>query len=539
MLPSSGVIRPFKPHWTPRRGRIPGSSVTTRASTSTCGSGRSRLVMRAWAVCSRSGRSVMMTVFVRASTWICPRCDSADLVSSDIICVCLRVAQREGLHPQVAGERFRFRQLPPLAFLVRQHRDRGDADDGAFGDVAQLVRAQQRLEGLVPGDVAQHDVDGRRRDRRIDDDVQPADLVEVAQHRSEIGAREVQRDRVPLYFLSLGPEMSCAAVGGGVAGACWRGAAAAGAAAAGAAATAGGGCRQRRAAGAAAAAATAAGGGAGATPERRGSQRRDRIGRRGLSRGNGRRVGDRLGQRDVRLLFDRRRGARRTRSAARTSRPTAPARRPPRDRGRPPRRARRDRSRRRRPPSRPASRAARGCSPRPARASPAVRPRCVCARAFDATFGKSSTSRRGRSRLSVTSAGVSRPLPPRVTVVAPAAALAWTRSRMVASGVCCRRKLRPPPAAESVRAALASAGPAADRSGAVSSSRISVARAAHRVLGGPGERDAHAGQRLAVGRARLLERDRRRSHRGARRGSRRWRPRRCAARRAASADRAA
>ena len=43
---------------------------------------RSSETMRFAAVCRRSGRSVMISVFVRASTWICPRGDRDDLVSS-------------------------------------------------------------------------------------------------------------------------------------------------------------------------------------------------------------------------------------------------------------------------------------------------------------------------------------------------------------------------------------------------------------------------------------------------------------------------
>ena len=60
--------------------------------------------------------------------------------------------------------------------------------------------------------------------------------------------------------------------------------------------------------------------------------------------------------------------------------------------------------------------------------------RVVWAGAFDATFGKSRTSRRGSPPASLTSAGVSRPLPPSVTVVADAVRLARTRSSIVAGG---------------------------------------------------------------------------------------------------------
>ena len=173
-------------------------------------------------------------------------------------------------------------------------------------------------------------------------------------------------------------------------------------------------------------------------------------------------------------------------------------------------------------------------------ASRATRRRPFARRAFDATFGKSSTSRRGWSWLSLTSAGISRPLPPSVTVVAPAAwlgqdAIEHGRVRRSARGTC--------GVGAGDRGALpgrsrAAPGPPAGAA-AVSSRRIRLRVLRTAYSEGRASDDADARQRLAVGRAGLLERDRRRSDRGARRGSRRWRPRRCAARRAASADRAA
>jgi hypothetical protein len=44
-----------------------------RASISTCGCGTSSVAMSASARSMRPGRSVMMTVFVRSSTWTWPR----------------------------------------------------------------------------------------------------------------------------------------------------------------------------------------------------------------------------------------------------------------------------------------------------------------------------------------------------------------------------------------------------------------------------------------------------------------------------------
>ena len=57
----------------------------------------------------------------------------------------------------------------------------------------------------------------------------------------------------------------------------------------------------------------------------------------------------------------------------------------------------------------------------------------VCVGAVDVTFGKSSTSRRGRSLLSVTPAGARWPLPTSVTVVAPGVLLDLIRSMIVAA----------------------------------------------------------------------------------------------------------
>ena len=49
-------------------------------------------------------------------------------------------------------------ELPALRFLVRQHRQRRDADDGAIDDVAQLVGAQDDVERLIPWHVTKGDV---------------------------------------------------------------------------------------------------------------------------------------------------------------------------------------------------------------------------------------------------------------------------------------------------------------------------------------------------------------------------------------------
>ena len=106
-----------------------------------------------------------------------------------------RVAERARHHPQLAGERLLVRQLAALALLVGQHGQRRDAHDGAVHRVAEAVGAQDDVERLIPRHVAQRDVD-RALDGRVDDDVQAADLGEGPQHRAQVGAREVEADRV-------------------------------------------------------------------------------------------------------------------------------------------------------------------------------------------------------------------------------------------------------------------------------------------------------------------------------------------------------
>ena len=134
-------------------------------------------------------------MLVRASNWIEPRCDSTVVVISSRRSAALRVAERARQDVQLAGERLRVRQLAALFFLVGQHGQRRDADDRAVDDVAELVRAQDDVERLIPRHVAQRHVDGAL-NRRIDDDVQAADLGEGPQHRAQVGALEVEADRV-------------------------------------------------------------------------------------------------------------------------------------------------------------------------------------------------------------------------------------------------------------------------------------------------------------------------------------------------------
>jgi hypothetical protein len=106
----------------------------------------------------------------------------------------LCVAQGEGPHAELTGERARFGELAALGFFLGEHGERSDADDRPLGDVSELVRAQDRLERLVPGDVTHEDVD-RALHRRIEDDVEAAVLDERSQRRAQVRAVEVQRHR--------------------------------------------------------------------------------------------------------------------------------------------------------------------------------------------------------------------------------------------------------------------------------------------------------------------------------------------------------
>ena len=136
----------------------------------------------------------MISVLVRVSTWIWPRADSAERVSSGCRSWAPCIAEREGLDPEVAGQRPRLGQLAALGFFFGQHVERRDPDDRALGHVAELVGAQDRLERLVPRDVAHEDVD-RALNRRIEYHVEAAVLDKRAQRCAQVRAVEVERYR--------------------------------------------------------------------------------------------------------------------------------------------------------------------------------------------------------------------------------------------------------------------------------------------------------------------------------------------------------
>ena len=82
VLPMVLLAREVVPHCTPSVRANSRVVWTMRASISTCGCGESSVAMSDRAFCSRSGRSLMMMVFVRVSVWIVPRCESTVVASS-------------------------------------------------------------------------------------------------------------------------------------------------------------------------------------------------------------------------------------------------------------------------------------------------------------------------------------------------------------------------------------------------------------------------------------------------------------------------
>ena len=107
-----------------------------------------------------------------------------------------RVAEGARQCLQLAGKRLRLGQLLPLRFLIGKHVQGCNAHDGSVDRVPEPVRPQDDVERLIPRHVAQRDVDGAL-NRRVDHDVQPADLRERAENRAQIGALKIEADRKP------------------------------------------------------------------------------------------------------------------------------------------------------------------------------------------------------------------------------------------------------------------------------------------------------------------------------------------------------
>ena len=165
-----------------------------RASISTCGSGRSSVPIRSPARVSRScevGDDQRVRAHVGRDRSALRQHGGGQQRLHQLGA---GVAQGARHRRQRAGERLRFGQLLALRLFVGQDRQRRDADDGAVDHVAKTIGAQDDVERLIPGHVPQRDVN-RPLDRRIDDDVQAADLGERAEHGAQIGALKIQADR--------------------------------------------------------------------------------------------------------------------------------------------------------------------------------------------------------------------------------------------------------------------------------------------------------------------------------------------------------
>ena len=154
----------------------------------------------------------MISVFDRASTSIVPRCDNALLTQERLDLIRGRIAQGRGHHAKLPGQGLLLGELPPLLLFIGQRGQRRDADDGAVQRVAKLVRAEDDVERLIPGHIAQRDVH-RSLDRGVDDDVEPADLGKRPEHGAQIRALEVEADRVPGVGLAPGAAVGLRAAG--------------------------------------------------------------------------------------------------------------------------------------------------------------------------------------------------------------------------------------------------------------------------------------------------------------------------------------
>ena len=143
-----------------------------------------------------SAGRVTISVLVRGSTCAVPRLrQRRSLLQQRRELLGLRVAELPLQRPELAGVVLRVEQRLALVLFRRQHARSARCGRSCRRRVAELVGAQDDVERLIPRHVAQRDVHGALH-RRIDDDVQAADLGERAQHGAQIGALEVEADRV-------------------------------------------------------------------------------------------------------------------------------------------------------------------------------------------------------------------------------------------------------------------------------------------------------------------------------------------------------
>src|SRR3990172_7460847 len=112
----------------------------------------------------------------------------------------LGVAELHGVHHRLGGFFAGLGQVAVLFLLGLEPRPGGDAQHVPFQGAAQAVVAQDDVQGLIPGDVNQHQRD-RAADVGVDDDVQPADLVDQAEEILEVNVLEVDRNRLARVLL--------------------------------------------------------------------------------------------------------------------------------------------------------------------------------------------------------------------------------------------------------------------------------------------------------------------------------------------------
>src|SRR3990172_3986167 len=107
----------------------------------------------------------------------------------------LGVAQLHGVHHRLGGflAGAGGGEVAVLFLLGLQAVAGGDAEHVAFQGAAQAVVAQDDVQGLVPGNVNQHQGD-RAADVRVHHDVQAADLVDQAEEVLQVNVLQVHRN---------------------------------------------------------------------------------------------------------------------------------------------------------------------------------------------------------------------------------------------------------------------------------------------------------------------------------------------------------
>ena len=140
----------------------------------------------------------MISVFVRSSIVISPLADFLGVEERHDV-PGLGVGQGDGLDDQRAGQLLALPELSLLLVLPGQDAHRGDAQDVALEDLAQLVVPEEDVEGLVPGDFLEVAGDDAP-DLGVEDDVQLGEVAEVEDDVPEVGVLEFQGDDLTGVF---------------------------------------------------------------------------------------------------------------------------------------------------------------------------------------------------------------------------------------------------------------------------------------------------------------------------------------------------